>query len=184
MSDNNTDSAPAQNLSVEKVDLSVDAALSFLLTHDPEEAEHCGFTLPLESSGRNIPHGQIVRDVDAFLSITNIGQNPLRQRIVVEGNMGTFRLVFEHTGGYSWDSTGSFPPRAVNREAGRIFLRGTNPEAGTQNTFWIQQFPSYSAHNTGGRVTIDFWTDTRITAVFKTNRDNFGAQGTGTWRRG
>ncbi|KAK0232772.1 hypothetical protein IW262DRAFT_23120 [Armillaria fumosa] len=72
----------------------------------------------------------------------------------------------------------------VPRTAGTLFYRpkGTPVLAGG-NEIWYQQYPSYKTGKVAdGRVVIDFWTDDKIVAVFKTNVDNdYGRWGQGTW---
>ncbi|PBK79830.1 hypothetical protein ARMGADRAFT_1040478 [Armillaria gallica] len=52
------------------------------------------------------------------------------------------------------------------------------------NEIWYQQYPSYETGQVAdGRVVIDFWTDDKIVAVFKSNVDNdYGSWGQGTWK--
>ncbi|PBK60047.1 hypothetical protein ARMSODRAFT_1009485 [Armillaria solidipes] len=65
---------------------------------------------------------------------------------------------------------------------GTLFFR---PEGASvlegDNEIWYQHYPSYETGGLG-QVVIDFWTDDKIVAVFKTNVDNdHGSWGEGTW---
>ncbi|KAK0456944.1 hypothetical protein EV421DRAFT_1729464 [Armillaria borealis] len=59
----------------------------------------------------------------------------------------------------------------IIRAPGTLFFR---PESASvlegDNEIWYQQYPSYGTGQ--GQVVIDFWTDDKIVAVFKTNVGN------------
>ncbi|KAK0232771.1 hypothetical protein IW262DRAFT_1451250 [Armillaria fumosa] len=72
----------------------------------------------------------------------------------------------------------------VPRTLGTLFcIPGSTPLLVGDNDIWYQQYPSYETDQvTNGRVVIDFWTDDKIVAVFKTDVDNdYGRLGEGTW---
>ncbi|KAF8834696.1 hypothetical protein BDN67DRAFT_975830 [Paxillus ammoniavirescens] len=82
-----------------------------------------------------------------------------------------------------------FPLQDCINKPGTLYVRGEYPPPG-QSGFNAQQFPQYplkggaelpGATSVAGRVVIDFWNQQRITAVFKTNAENYISGGTGTW---
>ncbi|KAF8834693.1 hypothetical protein BDN67DRAFT_1072628 [Paxillus ammoniavirescens] len=168
------------------------SALAFLLIHDPEYAQNLGFHIPL-SSGQNLsqiagPAARNVADVvvyvAGYLTTTTTSQpgETLAQNITVV--VPSLSIEFTHTGAFDYPSPIPYPVQDCTNVTGTLYLVGENPAVGS-NLFNAQQHPAYPPLSgnlpSGGRVTIDFWNDDRITGVFKTDVDNYVSGGSGTW---
>ncbi|KAF9222907.1 hypothetical protein BS17DRAFT_782795 [Gyrodon lividus] len=169
--------------------LTGESALAFLLNHDPEHAQHLGFHIPLKSKqssslAADIAPEDVVKDVPGCLTVHTTSQpgEPLTQVITV--SVPSLSIEFSHRGLFSYPPSIPYPLQDVVNAPGTLYLRGENPEIGP-NGFNAQQFPPYppldgSEPAVAGRVTIDFWSDARITGVV-TNVDNYVSGGSGTW---
>ncbi|KIJ04574.1 hypothetical protein PAXINDRAFT_104117 [Paxillus involutus ATCC 200175] len=174
--------------------LTGESALTFLLIHDPDHAQHLGFHIPLSSkqnlslfagaTATNATHDPVV-NVDGYLTVTTTSQpgGTLAQDITV--TVPSLSIAFTHTGTFSYPPNIPYPVQDCTNVAGTLYLVGENPAVGS-NLFNAQQYPAYPPLNgsqpaSGGRVTIDLWNDDRITGVFKTNVDNYVSGGSGTW---
>ncbi|KAH7885589.1 hypothetical protein F5I97DRAFT_1928968 [Phlebopus sp. FC_14] len=170
--------------------LSLGDALAFLLVHDPEDAKRLGYHLPLKSQHPDKAAEETVHDVKAYLTVRTTKKYPLEQSItVVAPDIGR---TFTHTGPYPWPPYNPFPLQDTSDRVGTLYLRGTIPDLGDSG-FVAQQFPRYpllapQLPDFGGvdpprlgRVVIDFWTSARITAVFKTDEENYVSGGNGVW---
>ncbi|KAF8836165.1 hypothetical protein BDN67DRAFT_1014903 [Paxillus ammoniavirescens] len=168
--------------------LTGESALTFLLIHDPDHAQHLGFHIPLSSkqnlslfagaTAANAIHDPVIK-VDGFLTVTTTSQTgeTLAQDITV--TVPSLSIAFTHTGTFPWPANIPYPVQDCTNVAGTLYLVGENPAVGS-NAFNAQQYPAYQSAS-AGRVTIDFWNDDRITGVFKTNVDNYVSGGSGTW---
>ncbi|KDR73939.1 hypothetical protein GALMADRAFT_250625 [Galerina marginata CBS 339.88] len=101
--------------------------------------------------------------------------------ITLDPKAKTFTIEFAgtaNTSSWNWALPGTVF-EALNKAAGTLFRARNAPLPQGENTFWMQQYPA----NDGGvgRTVIEFYTDNVITAVFKTNVDNFGTAGSGSW---
>ncbi|KAF9222902.1 hypothetical protein BS17DRAFT_809135 [Gyrodon lividus] len=190
--------------------LTGESALAFLLIHDPEHAQHLGFHIPLKSK-QSLSVAETaastaedeVHDLPATLTVKTTSQpgETLAQDIVV--TTPTLSLAFRHTGAFSYPSFIPHPLQDCENFEGTLYLRGQNPELGS-NGFNAQQYPPYllldgKEQAPAGRVTIDFWTDDRIIGVvvslhrevnyarhqeltpLSANVDNYISGGNGTW---
>ncbi|KIK73583.1 hypothetical protein PAXRUDRAFT_178031, partial [Paxillus rubicundulus Ve08.2h10] len=76
------------------------------------------------------------------------------------------RLTFTHSGSFQWSRQHRIAD--CNKVTGTIFLRGQNPPPERNVGFNAQQFPQYGTGDTaGGRLTIDFWNNRKITGVVR-----------------
>ncbi|KIJ17488.1 hypothetical protein PAXINDRAFT_9443 [Paxillus involutus ATCC 200175] len=166
--------------------LTGESALEFLLTHDPEHAEHLGLHVPLASKQDGayaaFAADAVVTDSTAFITVKTTRESPLEQDITLE--VPTLSLVFTHSGPFWWPAQILHPIADCQNVRGTIFLRGKNPPVG-ESGFNAQQFPSYTSNQgaSEGRITIDFWNEKRITGVFKTDAENHVSGGSGNWAK-
>ncbi|KIJ60229.1 hypothetical protein HYDPIDRAFT_32484 [Hydnomerulius pinastri MD-312] len=162
-----------------------ESALGFLLLHDPDEAQHLGLNLPLKSTCPANARCETVLDADGFLTVTTTSRNPLEQNLTVR--VPSLELSFTRSGQYRWPREIPYPIQDCQDVPGILYLVGENPQPGP-NGFNAQQFPKYppltdepQVNSLAGRVVIDFWSEQRITGVFKTNADNYVSGGNGMW---
>ncbi|KAF8834697.1 hypothetical protein BDN67DRAFT_975832 [Paxillus ammoniavirescens] len=165
--------------------LTGESALAFLLLHDHDHAQHLGFHIPLKSkqSSSAAATEDAVVDMPGFLTVFTTSQpgEPLAQNITVY--IPGLYIEFRHTGPFTYPSFIPYPVQDCTNVPGTLYLRGQNPEIGS-NGFNAQQYPAYPPLHgelPSARVTIDFWDENRITGVFKTNVGNYISGGTGTW---
>ncbi|KAI6155885.1 hypothetical protein BKA82DRAFT_1008598 [Pisolithus tinctorius] len=159
--------------------LTGESTLAFLLLHDPEEAQNLGLHLPLESM---VPKtADTVSDLPAQLTVRTTKQDPLEQDITVRAQ----GRVFTHNGRFVWSADRKYALKDCVDKPGTLYVRGSLPPSGPSG-FNAQQFPPYPSReqetaSVAGRVIIDFWTNEKITAVFKTNAENYVFGGAGVW---
>ncbi|KIK81630.1 hypothetical protein PAXRUDRAFT_155641 [Paxillus rubicundulus Ve08.2h10] len=166
--------------------LTGESALGFLLTHDPEHAEHFGLHIPLASNQDGayavLAADAVVTDRPASVTVKTTSRTPLAQDIRVE--VPTLNLVFTHSGRFPWPAEIPYPVADCQDVRGTIYLRGQNPPLGASG-FNAQQFPSYTSNQgtSGGRIVIEFWNNQRITGVVS-DAENYVSGGSGNWSQG
>jgi len=141
-----------------------DHGLLFLSNHSLDEAKHFG----LDVQKYTLSH-----DPEASITVTG-------SEVVVKYNPEVAAGVLSRTQTFT-----SKPPYTYytlqipnTTRKGHLYFRGEPPASG-DSEFWIQQYPPYFGGD--GRLVVEFWTDSSITAVFKTDDNNFGAAGKGSW---
>ncbi|EGN95617.1 hypothetical protein SERLA73DRAFT_162419 [Serpula lacrymans var. lacrymans S7.3] len=139
-----------------------------LVLHPLYDSDH-----PLGAHLRNlVKAGNFSSDPSARVDITPHGAGGLKATVTV-GDPA-------HKQFQGFFATGTATSNVdVQSATGRLFYRGSPPADG-DNKFWIQQFPGPTPKETG-RLVLEFYTDERLTAVFKTDRGNGGTEGSGAW---
>ncbi|KAJ7678163.1 hypothetical protein DFH06DRAFT_1168053 [Mycena polygramma] len=148
-------------------DVSFEHILTHLASHDWEHTKgvFAGKTVD------GVPFEQVVKDIkNVSLTLQWGGGTDLS--IAIRGN-----ATFTSTGSLGFLNPGT-TFKQVSNAPGTIYTRQTIPAGNSE--FWIQQYPA-SQGEAVGRTVVEFWADNTITAVFKTDNDNFGGQGKGTW---
>ncbi|KIK76641.1 hypothetical protein PAXRUDRAFT_835287 [Paxillus rubicundulus Ve08.2h10] len=164
------------------------SALAFLLTHDPEDAHHFGVHIPLkskrDSSYAAYAEGDLIADPNAFMKVKTISTSPIKQEIAIR--VPNLKLTFTYLGDFQYGGSGSYPIKDTGGDevAGTIYIRGDAPPPGDSGLN-CQQFPSYDGTGKDGRTSIDLWNAQEITAVFKTNIENYayGSNTGGQWKQ-
>lgn len=110
-------------------------------------------------------------------------QGDLAGIITLDPTSRTFTITFQATGttnasSWTWALPGTVF-QALCNVPGTLFRARDAPLPQGETTFWMQQYPSSGGGI--GRTVIEFYTNNVITAVFKTNVDNFGTSGSGKW---
>ncbi|KIJ06372.1 hypothetical protein PAXINDRAFT_103396 [Paxillus involutus ATCC 200175] len=165
------------------------SALAFLLTHDPEDAHHFGFHIPLkskrDSSYAAFAEADLVNDQVAYLTVKTTNTNPLEQEITVK--IPDLKLTFTHTGSFQYihpDPEHANPIENSVDVKGQMYLRGDASIVGEAG-YNCQQFPRYDGTGNNGRISIDFWNSQEVTGVFRTDLDNYtyGGNTGGKWAK-
>ncbi|KAF9240164.1 hypothetical protein BU15DRAFT_74084 [Melanogaster broomeanus] len=122
--------------------LTGESALAFLLTHNPEDAEHLGCHIPLKSKQSSSvvataesTNQDIVHDLPATLTVVaqSFPDEPVKQDITV--TVSSLNLEFTHTGLFSYPPTIPHPLKDAWGSPGTLYLVKQNPVAGQVDWF-------------------------------------------------
>ncbi|KAJ6448371.1 hypothetical protein C8R47DRAFT_1172136 [Mycena vitilis] len=151
-------------------DVSFEHILTHLSSHDWEHTKgvFAGKTVD------GVPFERAVKDIkNCSLTLSWGGGTDLSIMITQKEGMATFKS----TGSLGFLNPGT-TFHQVSNAPGTIYTRQAIPRGDSE--FWVQQYPA-SQGEAVGRTVVEFWANNTITAVFKTDNDNFGGQGNGTW---
>jgi len=184
-------------------------ALLYLIGHSPEDANACGISLPLTSQpggaslvdpGLSLADraassghaGEAVNDVPGFITI-----DAEKQQIIVEVMVpGRPPKVFVSKAPYQYTTTTKYLPTSAQHVPGTFYTRHQDPNTWATSSVFIQQYPTYQkggsqdgllppppGETVAGRVVVDFWNNSEVIGVFKTDAENYGAGATGKWEQ-
>ncbi|KAL4076871.1 hypothetical protein V8B97DRAFT_2004567 [Scleroderma yunnanense] len=154
-----------------------EAGLILAKSFEPHHLSHLGYTVDGEA------HPDAVKNIPGTIYVTPARMAPVTvQDVVIKLDNG---FVFSHQNRAYDFYTMIIPYTPPEGRRGTFYTSGDGPTEGEQCSFWIQQFPSFGSQY--GRITVDILDSSlehhRIIGVFKTDDNNYGASGKGTWER-
>jgi len=140
--------------------LSIPYILSYLTTHDWDDC--------VDFFGNHETHKTFEPDQNGFITLDAKAK---KFSIIIGKTSNISQWTFELPGTKFSDLTNA---------PGKLYTAKDAKLPTGDNQFWIQQYRGQLGIDVG-RTVIEFYTDKILTAVFKTNVDNYGASGNGEW---